>query len=77
MNNSDKVPSYPITVSYVDDVGAIDEIIVYENEDQLVTSLEFFDSADPDEKAVIEDAFSRRVELVIFEMELKVFRIRN
>ena len=64
-------PEYPLLVAYTD--GAKDEL--FNNEIEMVTSLEWFDSNDPEYNAVVIDKRGRKLQLVIRKLELVVLEI--
>ncbi|QOL26173.1 hypothetical protein LP316_02395 [Thalassotalea sp. LPB0316] len=66
-----KLPVYPITVKYRQEK----EEITFDNELEMVTYLEFFDSKDPEERAEVKDAQNRSVNLVVWALELKKFEV--
>ena len=65
-------PSYPITVHYIKEK----EQITFNDELELVSYLEFFDSEDPDEDIKVLDARVRLMELSVWGLELRVFRLK-
>ena len=60
---------FPVRVTY-DDPEEDDE--VFDNEDSLCWSLEFFDSSDPEEGATVFDARGRRLLLILELQQIKV-----
>ena len=70
MGLNDKTPVFPITVTFDDG-----DVWVFEDPEHIETSLEWFDSEDPDEGAVVTDASGRRVRLKVVALDIKVFEL--
>ena len=66
-----KSPQYPITVA---DSGS-GESQLFTTEEELVTTLEWFNSDDPEYNAVVTDALGRAVQLKIERLEVVICRL--
>ena len=64
-------PEYPLTV-YFEDTG---ETCSYENEEEIVTSLEWFDSEDKKDKVNVTDSRGRLVRLKIERLEIVILEL--
>ncbi len=60
------LPKYPIYVTYSDGT----ETDSFDNEKEMVCTLEWFDSRDPEYHAVVTDALNRKLWLVVEKLEL-------
>ena len=67
MENS---PEYPISIIYTDNT----ENIVLENDMDIITHLEWFDSEDPEYCAQVVDAKNKTVYLKVEALEIKVLK---
>ena len=67
----DKLLIYPVKVKYLND----GEEVSFDNELEMLTYLEFFDSQDPEENVEVKDALNRPIKLIIWGLELKEFEI--
>jgi DNA-directed RNA polymerase subunit F len=68
-----KSPVYPITVKYIREK----EEVTFDNEFEMVTYLEFFDSHDPEEDIEVKDALCRTIKLIIWGLEIKKFEVED
>jgi hypothetical protein len=64
-------PEFPITVTFHED----GEKWVLESAHELASSLEWFDSDDPDENADVVDALGRRVRLKVEKLKVLQFEL--
>ena len=64
-------PAYPVTVRFEED----SEDWVFESTQELVCSLEWFDSDDPTQNASVTDALGRAVRLKVEELEVTTFEL--
>lgn len=62
-------PRYPVSVRDLSDSSTE----VFENEEELVSSLEWFDSDDPSYNSIVTDALGRRIRLKVQRLELVTF----
>lgn len=60
-------PEFPITVTFLDDR---DEWVL-DNEIELAENLEWFNSDDPEERAIVKDKNGIAVKLIVEELEIK------
>ncbi|EKO3828912.1 hypothetical protein NTE12_005387 [Vibrio harveyi] len=64
-------PKFPISVTFLVD----GEVWVLDNINELGSNLEWFDSSDPEEEALVKDAENRDVVLVVEKLEVKEFKL--
>ena len=64
-------PEYPIKVGFEED----GETWILNNDKELATTLEWFDSDAPDEHAKVTDKLGRAVRIKIEKLELLVFEL--
>lgn len=67
----DQGPEFPLTISYHRDGNAW----TFENADDLLSTLDWFDSEDPAERASVVDARARLVRLKLQDGQLLVFEL--
>lgn len=67
----DHGPEFPLTISYHRDANAW----TFESADELLSSLPWFDSDDPAERASVVDARARLVRLKLQDGQLLVFEL--
>ena len=67
MNQQENKPSFPLTIFFHED----GDIWTLNNEIEVATNLEWFDSTSPDEKASVKDSLGRSVILLVEELEVK------
>ena len=70
-------PTYPIKVTFLEDEDDDEFVWILDNENELVCNLEWFDSRDPEEHAIVEDKFLRRIRVKIEEFRLIEFFIED
>ncbi len=70
MAASDK-PSFPITVTFIED----GDTWVLDTPSELECNLEWFDSRDPEENATITDSKGRKLLVVVEKLELKICQL--
>jgi len=66
MNQSQ--PTYPVSVTFLED----NDVWVFNNEEDLACSLEWFDSRDPKENAIVKDKNEKLVTVVVEKLEIKL-----
>jgi hypothetical protein len=66
-------PIFPIRVHLLD----YDEEYILHNEFDICTKLEFFDSEDPEENAVVIDAYNKELILVVDNLEILKFKVKS
>ena len=64
-------PRFPISVTFRED----GEVWVLDHIKELAMNLEWFDSNDPEEEAVVNDAENRDVVLVVEKLVVKEFKL--
>ncbi|WP_050924955.1 hypothetical protein, partial [Vibrio harveyi] len=64
-------PKFPISVTFLED----GEVWVLDNINELGSNLEWFDSSDPEEEALVKDVENRDVVLVVEKLEVKEFKL--
>ncbi|EHH1260710.1 hypothetical protein J7H92_004550 [Vibrio parahaemolyticus] len=64
-------PKFPISVTFLED----EEVWVLDNINELGSNLEWFDSSDPEEEALVKDTENRDVVLVVEKLEVKEFKL--
>ncbi len=64
-------PIFPIKVVFLED----GEEWIHENKQELAYNLEWFNSEDPEEKALVTDKQGRAVTLVIEELQIKQLKL--
>ena len=71
MNN--QKPAFPLTVIFEED----GDKWILDNEQEAANNLEWFDSRNTDEKAIVTDSLGRKVNLVIEKLEVKLCEIAS
>jgi hypothetical protein len=66
-------PKFPLTVFFLEDK----EEWVLDNEEELACNLEWFDSADEDENAIVTDSLGRNVRLKIMGLKVIICRLED
>ncbi|WP_341503756.1 hypothetical protein [Gallaecimonas sp. GXIMD4217] len=69
----DYTPEYPIKVRFLEDGSEH----VFDEEESMLTYLEFFDSEDPEEKAIVTDAKGRLVHLEIWALAIQCLKTKD
>ena len=65
-------PTFPIKVVFLED----GEEWIHENEQELANNLEWFNSEDPEDQALVTDKQGRAVTLVIEALQIKQLELR-
>ena len=66
-------PVFPIVVEFLED----GTVWTLESVSEVETNLEWFDSEDPEENAVVRDANNRLVSLKVKQLQLIEFKYKN
>jgi hypothetical protein len=66
-----QIPKFPIKVFFTEDSTEW----VLDNESELGSNLEWFDSRDPNEKAIVTDSNGNHVVLVVEKLVVKTFQL--
>ncbi|MCG9713877.1 hypothetical protein L1D29_13725 [Shewanella insulae] len=70
--NMTREPKYPITVHFLEDA----EIETYDSELELVTSLEWFDSSDPEWKVKVQDVTGASINLKVDALQVTLLEYK-
>ena len=70
MKNSEEQPEFPITVKFDDG-----DVWEFENVGEIACTLEWFNSDDPEEEAIVFDNKNRKVRVKVDELNLTVFEL--
>jgi len=65
-------PKFPIKVRFLED----DTEWILDSEIEMVSNLEWFNSDDPGEKALVTDKQGRAVRLTVEELRIKIFELK-
>lgn len=65
-------PTYPIKVFFYED----NEEWIFDNEIELASTLEFFDSEDPKCNAKVTDSFGRNLTVKVDKLELQIIKFK-
>jgi len=60
-------PEFPLTISFLED----GDKWVLDNEEEVAVNLEWFNSEDPEEKAIVKDKKGRPVKIIVESLEIK------
>ncbi len=66
-------PEFPIKVTFLED----SDVWVFDNEEEMACSMEWFDSDDPEEQAIVIDNQERPIRLKVQKLEIVCFELRN
>ena len=70
---TERGPEFPLTISYHSDANAW----TFETADELLSSLDWFDSDDPAERASVVDARGRLARLTLQNGQLLIFELAD
>ena len=66
-------PEFPIKVTFLED----GDVWIFDNEEEMACSMEWFDSDDPEEQTIVIDNQERPIRLKVQKLEIVCFELRN